>query len=39
MDNEYKIVKYTEDREKEWDDFIANESLIGTFLQSRNFLN
>lgn len=39
MDNEFEIVKYTEDREKEWDDFIANQSLNGTFLQSRNFLN
>ena len=36
---DFRIIKYTEDKEKEWDDFIINRALNGTFLQSRRFLN
>lgn len=35
----FEVVGYEERNEKDWDDFIENESVNGTFLQSRNFLN
>lgn len=36
---ELNIVRYDDSFEKKWDTFIEKESLNGTFLQSRNFLN
>ena len=36
---ELNIVKYNDNFENKWDTFIKKESLNGTFLQSRNFLN
>lgn len=33
------IVEYYKGNEKEWDDFILNKSINGTFLQTRNFIN
>ena len=36
---EINIVRYNDSFENKWDDFIEKESLNGTFLQSRNFLN
>jgi hypothetical protein len=35
----YKIVFYDPGHESQWDNFIHNDSVNGTFLQSRNFLN
>ncbi len=35
----YKIVKYNEQYKKEWDFFVNIESINGTFLHTRNFLN
>lgn len=34
----YKIVSYDPGYESQWDNFIHNDSVNGTFLQSRNFL-
>lgn len=34
-----KISFYTAQEENEWDDFVMNRSVNGTFLQTRNFLN
>lgn len=34
----YKIKKYTDDRRREWDIFIDEQSFNGTFLQSRRFI-
>lgn len=41
MDSEENIVirKYTENDELLWDEFVLNNSVNGTFLQSRKFLN
>lgn len=36
---EYKIEKFTADREIEWDLFVNEKSVNGTFLQTRNFIN
>nr|WP_308624421.1 GNAT family N-acetyltransferase [uncultured Eisenbergiella sp.] len=36
---EYKITKYKKEYEKQWDDFVENESINGTFLQQWKFLN
>ena len=36
---ELNIVKYNDSFENKWDDFIEKESLNGTLLHSRNFLN
>ena len=36
---ELSIVKYNDSFESKWDTFIEKESLNGTFLQSRKFLN
>ncbi|WP_271810435.1 GNAT family N-acetyltransferase [Clostridium beijerinckii] len=33
------VEKFNNDNEQEWDKFIENNSVNGTFLQSRNFLN
>lgn len=33
------IIRYTKEDEKEWDEFVKNNSANGTFLQTRNFLN
>lgn len=30
---------YTKENEKEWDEFVLNKSINGTFLQTRNFIN
>lgn len=35
----YTIEKYTEEKEIEWDIFVEKQSINGTFLQSRRFLN
>lgn len=35
----FKIIPFEEKFEAEWDKFIANDAINGTFLQSRNFLN
>lgn len=34
-----KIEQYNKDFEKKWDKFILSDSLNGTFLQTKNFLN
>ena len=34
-----EVVEYTEQYEKQWDEFVSNKSVNGTFLQTRNFLN
>lgn len=39
MAKEIRVEKYTEDVNEKWDKFIQRESVNGTFLQSRNFLN
>lgn len=36
---ELKITNYNEEYERQWDDFVENKSINGTFLQSRKFLN
>ena len=38
MSEGYYIIKYNSSLEHEWDEFI-NNSINGTFLQSRRFLN
>lgn len=35
----FRFEEYSNDKEKDWDDFIFNRSINGTFLQSRRFLN
>lgn len=35
----YNICCYTADKEKVWDEFVMNQSVNGTFLQTRRFLN
>lgn len=35
---ELKIIAYTDDMKKRWDSFVMNESINGTFLQTRRFL-
>ncbi len=35
----YKIVAYEQNFEEQWDDFVENGSINGTFLQKRKFLN
>lgn len=35
----YEIVKYEQEHESEWDEFISRDSINGTFLQTRRFLN
>lgn len=37
--NGLSIKKYEEAWENQWDDFVLNQSVNGTFLQTRNFLN
>ncbi|MDR1533405.1 MAG: hypothetical protein LBS62_14700 [Clostridiales bacterium] len=39
MNNGVTITPYSADRAAEWDDFIDNYSINGTFLQCRRFLN
>lgn len=34
-----KIEQYSDDFEEKWDKFVLNDSVNGTFLQTRNFLN
>lgn len=34
-----RIEKYRSDIEQQWDDFVLNKSINGTFLQTKNFLN
>lgn len=36
---EYTIIKYTDNYEEEWDRFVLEQSMNGTFLHSRRFLN
>lgn len=36
---DYRIVRYTENQQELWDRFIEQESINGTFLQQRRFLN
>ena len=33
------VTKYTDDKELLWDRFVREESMNGTFLQTRNFIN
>lgn len=35
----FQFKQYTEKNENEWDKFVLEESINGTFLQSRRFLN
>lgn len=35
----FRIEPFSTDKEKEWDEFVLEKSLNGTFLQSRRFLN
>lgn len=35
----FEIVKYEDKYQKQWDQFVMNQSVNGTFLQTRNFLN
>lgn len=35
----YKIVNYNGEFEQKWDYFVMNDSVNGTFLQTRRFLN
>jgi hypothetical protein len=39
MDKTYKIIPYEDKYEQEWDRFIADDAVNGTFLHTRNFLN
>jgi lipid II:glycine glycyltransferase (peptidoglycan interpeptide bridge formation enzyme) len=39
MDRMFHFVWYEESLEQKWDEFVAEKSINGTFLQSRNFLN
>lgn len=39
MDKNFIVERYSDEKEQEWDDFITNDSVNGTFLQSRRFLN
>jgi len=39
MEKNYKIVKYTDEYENIWDEFVMKNSVNGTFLQSRKFYN
>lgn len=34
-----KIVEYSEEKAQDWDEFVLNMSINGTFLQTRRFLN
>lgn len=36
---EYRVKKYSKKNEMQWDMFVQNESVNGTFLQERRFLN
>lgn len=35
----FRVEKYTGEHEREWDHFVLQQSVNGTFLQTRNFLN
>lgn len=35
----YRVERYQDSLESDWDDFVLNHSANGTFLQTRNFLN
>lgn len=35
----YQVVKYSSEKENEWDDFVMDQAVNGTFLQTRRFLN
>ena len=37
--NNITLIKYNDSHEKAWDRFVLEESINGTFLQTRNFLN
>lgn len=39
MDDSIVLVEYSDKYEKAWDRFVLEESINGTFLQTRNFLN
>lgn len=39
MWEDYKILQYTDEQEKQWDEFVEEECVNGTFLQTRRFLN
>ena len=36
---ELRIVKYCDKIQSKWDDFVMNQSINGTFLQTRRFLS
>lgn len=35
----YRIVDFSEELSSEWDEFVLNKSVNGTFLQTRKFIN
>jgi len=35
----FRVEEYTKEQEQEWDYFVLRQSVNGTFLQTRNFLN
>ena len=37
--NDLLLIRYEKQYEKEWDEFVEKESINGTFLQTRRFLN
>lgn len=39
MWEDYKVVQYTDEQEKQWDKFVEEDCVNGTFLQTRRFLN
>ncbi|MBD5530575.1 MAG: GNAT family N-acetyltransferase [Lachnospiraceae bacterium] len=39
MWEDYKVQQYTDDKEEQWDRFVEEDCVNGTFLQTRRFLN
>jgi hypothetical protein len=39
MENNFKVRKYQESDFSQWDDFVINKAVNGTFLQTRRFIN
>ena len=39
ISKKFKIIAYSDEFEDEWDYFVTNESINGTFIQTRKFLN
>ena len=38
-DEKFEFIPNMNENQKKWDDFVLNQSINGTFLQTRNFLN